>query len=929
MFAPLCSRGHVAALLVALVLLPVFSASAQLRPLTFEDVMRFRTIQNPSISDDGTWVTLAATPDRGDGSVMVRSTRGETVFIVERGSRPAIGKDGRYVAMRLEPALAETERASGNNRPRPGLVLLETATGDTITRSAVESHALSADGRFSAWLHFDSAERNADTTEVRTEGKRKAGNVMVLRELATGREVTVQHVRSFRFDEDGRFLAYSVASPGGGRDGVYVRQLSDADLAERAVMAAEQHAFGALAWSKSGARLGFVAAAEDADGETGPATLFAWSGTDARPLVDPGSAPDGWHVPMQTSLRWSDDGRRLHVGLRPGSGDIAAAAEQDGSFDPYDLQALLDKRTIDVWHWEDARIATHRSRMADQMSRRTYDAVYHLDGNRLVQLETLDRQIIGRPQGGRAVLAREDGPYLLEATWEGGGSHDLFYLPINGDAPRRLAEGIRTSASLSPSGRFAAFFQDEQWHLYDAQRTQTTSLTATMDVSFADELHDQPMAPGHYGVAGWVEGDRAILIYDRFDIWRFPLDGGAPVKLTDGRRDHRVFRVVNTDPDREWFGPSETVLVSMYDDRRKIDGFYQLGLDRPGAEQVLETRNRYNFIARAPEADLYLYTREAYDEFPDLWVANRFFSETRRLTDINPQIADFNWGTSELVEWLSIDGKPHQGAVFKPSDYDPSRTYPVIVYFYERFSQRVNQFYPMAVNHRPSIPLYVSQGYVVFFPDVWYETGRPGYSATKSIVPGVHRLIDMGIADPRRVGLHGHSWSGYQAAHMVTQTDIFAATIAGAPVSNMVSAYSGIRWGTGLARQFQYERTQSRLGRTLWEARDLYIDNSPVFFADRINTPMLIIFGDKDGAVPWEQGIELHLAMRRLGKPSIMLQYHGEDHHPAAYPNKLDWAVKMKEYFDHYLMDAPAPAWMTQPDTGHFAPAEQRPTARP
>jgi len=177
-------------------------------------------------------------------------------------------------------------------------------------------------------------------------------------------------------------------------------------------------------------------------------------------------------------------------------------------------------------------------------------------------------------------------------------------------------------------------------------------------------------------------------------------------------------------------------------------------------------------------------------------------------------------------------------------------------------------------------------------------------------VPAVQTIIDMGIADPDAIGLHGHSWSGYQAAYVVTQTDLFTAVIAGAPVSNMTSAYGGIRWGSGLARQFQYETGQSRLGSSLFDRRYLYIENSPLFYAHEINTPVLLMHGDVDEAVPWEQSIEMYLAMRRAGKDVIFLQYHDEPHHPRKYPNKLDYTIRMKEYFDHYLRGKQAPEWI-------------------
>ncbi|MDA3821090.1 MAG: prolyl oligopeptidase family serine peptidase, partial [Bacteroidales bacterium] len=291
-------------------------------------------------------------------------------------------------------------------------------------------------------------------------------------------------------------------------------------------------------------------------------------------------------------------------------------------------------------------------------------------------------------------------------------------------------------------------------------------------------------------------------------------------------------------------------------------------------------------------------------------VSDMKFKKPLKLTDINPQVKDFAWGNVELVEWTSIDGKALQGILIKPGNYVEGKKYPVLVYYYRFFTDRMYDFPHVAVNHRPCYPYYARNDYAIFLPDNRFDIGTPGYSATKCLVPGVQKIIDMGIADPDAIALHGHSWSGYQTAFVITQTDLFACAIAGAPVSNMTSAYSGIRWGTGLARQFQYEKSQSRIGGSLWEARDKYIENSPVFFADRINTPLLIEFGDIDDAVPWYQGIELYLAMRRLDKDCIFLQYRGEPHHLKIYANKLDYTIKFKDYLDHYLKGEEAADWI-------------------
>ncbi|MEQ9568628.1 MAG: prolyl oligopeptidase family serine peptidase, partial [Longimicrobiales bacterium] len=455
--------------------------------------------------------------------------------------------------------------------------------------------------------------------------------------------------------------------------------------------------------------------------------------------------------------------------------------------------------------------------------------------------------------------------------------------------------------------------------IHDVAAGDTRPLGADIDAPLADEDWDYPAEVPGYGVAGWMDDDAAVILRDKYDLWVVPTDGSPSWSLTDGRgrAEHRVFRLEDVDGP---IAPGQALLLESYHDLRKNYGFYRARAGEPGVTRLLEDDKRFVFVARADSADRVLFTREAYDEFPDLWVADGDFDDHSKVTDVNPGLIDrYAWGSAELVEWRNLDGIPMQGVVIKPGNYQEGRRYPVLVYYYRFFSQRLHEFNDPSVNHRPSFPIYASDDYVVFLPDVRFEVGTPGLAATKSVVPGVQKLIDLGLADPDAVALHGHSWSGYQTAFIVTQTDLFATAVAGAPVANMTSAYSGIRLGSGLARQFQYEKTQSRIGGSLWENLEEYIENSPVFYADRIDTPMLILHGDVDDAVPWEQSIELYLALRRLGKETVFLQYRDEPHHPQRYANKLDWSIRMKEWIDHYTKGTPAPAWMTEgvPYTGN------------
>jgi len=922
-----------ASILLAFVLiLPVFG---QGRELTFTDLMQLREIAQPSISDDGSWIAFTAEPDRGDPAVVVRAVDGGARYVIALASNPVIASDGAFVAARLNPSMAEVEEAGRGDAPRRGLALLNTANGEVESIGDVQSFAFSTDGGWLAYHRFapkdeEGAEEADESGDQPTAaGDREPGTVLVLRELASGNEVEVADVRAFSFEDDGSHLAYTVASADNSGDGLYVRTVGASLGSSVTVDARPFGHYAQLTWAETGPALAFVVAVEDNDGEPGKGAVMAWDGSNATELVSSDEAPADWFVPTTNSLRWSKDGERLFFGWRPIRDDERAALEggeeakdstEDRPFDPYDTEAILADRGVDVWHWLDPRINTQQKILWNREKNRTYTNVYHMDSGDIVALADEQMPDVSIPDNDAVALASSDLPYRWEATWTGGNS-DAYVVDLATGARTMVAERLDGRVNLSPGGKFAVYYREGAYFLFDVASGEPRNITEGLGVPIANEDHDFPRPAPGYGLAGWTENDAAVLLYDKYDIWVIPTDGSTPWCLTQGqgRADTRIFRVIDTDPDQAAIGTEDELLLSSYHDLNKGFGFYTARVDRPSVTRLIEEDKMFRFLAQADDADAILFTRQDYDEFPDLWVADdTAFTNPRKLTDVNPNIAEFAWGTSELTEWLSADGIPLQGVVIKPGNYEEGKRYPVLVYYYRFFSQRLHEFNQPAVNHRPSFPLYASNGYVVFLPDVRFEVGRPGFSSTKSVVPGVQHLIDIGLADADAIALHGHSWSGYQTAFMVTQTNIFKTAIAGAPVSNMTSAYSGIRLGSGLARQFQYEMTQSRLSGNLWNARADYIDNSPVFFADKIQTPMLILHGDVDDAVPWEQSIELYLAMRRNGKETVFLQYNDEPHHPQTYANKLDWAMKMKEWIDHYLKGAPAPAWISEgiPYTG-------------
>jgi dipeptidyl aminopeptidase/acylaminoacyl peptidase len=912
--------------------------------LTFEDVMQFEEIRQPVVAASGDWIAYGVWPERGDGEVRIQQTAGNRTYTIPRGERPALSRDGRFAAALVQAPWLERENATRSNRPRTGLTLLDTRDGTTRSFEDVTGFRFTESGT-TLIIEHGRPKSLDDAAKKHT----KLGNPVTLVALPSAETRTLQFVTETSADSTGNWLVYAVSDTTTSANGLYLQSLEDLSADPAPVLTGELAWIRELTWDNTRSRLAFMAATlrPDAEYRTTDAALVLWSdigrlGTRIDTLVHPEAIADGFRLRPENNLTFTRDGERLFFGVR--AADMVALDEPRAKRDSvtaanmYDLNYILEDIQGDIWHWNDPLIKTNEINTFERRKNQRFTAVVHLRDNRYVQLGTTEIPTVQVAHNPDVLLGFSNLPYQQLITWDGN-YNDVYRVDVRTGQAELLLEQTLFGAQVSPHGRYIAWYAESDWHLYTVATGAVRNLTSGLGASFASEDHDLPSPTPGYGIAGWIGLDEAVLINDKFDIWQISTAevaagrtsgatggpgtrggsasvagaGSGAVNLTGGRSEHRIFRIRDFAADRIAYASGEEVLLTMYNDRRKNHGFYALTLGRPGVTRLLEDEARFVVLARANDQGGYLFTRERYDVYPNLWFStDSGFRRTRQVTRLYEDLTRrWAWGKAELVSWHNMDGREVQGVLIYPGNYRPGERYPVLVYYYERFSQRLHQFDHPLTNHRPNFAQYASDGYAVFLPDVWFDVPLPGYSATKNLVPGVQKLVDMGVADPSAIGLHGHSWSGYLSAHVITQTNIFAAAVAGAPVSNMTSAYSGIRWGTGLARQFQYETAQSRLGVSMYDNYAPYIENSPVFFAHRINTPLLIQFGDKDDAVPWEQGIELYLAMRRLGKDAVFLQYHNELHHLRHFPNRLDYAIKMKEYFDHYLRGYPAPEWIT------------------
>ena len=891
-----------ACLLILVLPLLCVSTYAQKRPLDHDAYEIWNRISDRGIARNGEWIFYEYGPEKGDGMLKVQSLVHEDIYEIPRGNTAQFAHDSQYVIYLISPSedtlrTARKADLEEEQMPKDTLGILDLGTGMPRYIPNVRSYKIPDESaNIVAYL--------LEKTEADSLGE---GNTLRVHDLSTGSETGFVNVREYLLSANGAYLIYTFEGSDSLDTGIVQISLSSSAVDTLLSGGGE---YTHLTFDKAGNQLAFLSSNEGHTLEPAEYGLYYWQASMDRAstvvTATSGDLPEGWWVSPHGELSFSEDGSRLFFGTAP---KPPTEEETDEEEVP----------VLDVWNWRDPLLQPMQLLNVEQEKERSYRAILHLDTRETVQLAYKDMPNISAGSKGNidVALGWSNLPYQHQISWDWPRAYDAYIINILDGSRTLVLEGVQSRPALSPDAMYITWWDRNKltWMALPTDGGESIDLTASLELPVHNERHDWPYSPGPYGSVGWSADDHEFLFYDRYDIWAVnPNDVSAIRSVTSGlgRKKNLRFRHVELDPDEEFI--TDELLLSAFNMDTKSSGFYRVSMDsNRSPEELIMMEKRFGQPEKAEGADQLLFTRESFTDPRDLWTSSLDLSDMRQRSVINPQQSDYTWGTAELVHWTSLDGIPLTGMLFKPDGFDASKTYPMMVYFYEKMSDGLHQYRaPTTARSSISFSFYVSRGYVVFVPDIPYKVGYPGESALNAVVPGVTMLINRGFIDPDRVGVQGHSWGGYQIAYMITESDLFAAAEAGAPVVNMTSAYGGIRWGSGMSRMFQYEQTQSRIGGSLWESPLKYLDNSPLFQADKIKTPLLMLHNDDDGAVPWYQGIEFFVALRRLQKPVWMLNYNGEGHGLSKYPNKRDFAIRMQQFFDHYLMDAPAPVWMTE-----------------
>jgi dipeptidyl aminopeptidase/acylaminoacyl peptidase len=863
---------------------------AEPRPtVTPADYAQWERLGSTELSPDGQWLAWVIERVDADEELRYRRVAHDSVAVVMNGYSPKFSRDGRWLAYSIGVPRAELEQPGGSSsRPQAGIMDLR--SGVTVLYDDVAAFDFSADSRYLALRRFP----------ARDAGGGPAGTDLTVRELLSGRDIGFGSVAEHAWRGSGAVLAMIVAAAAPGGNGV---QLHDAASGVLRALVTDSAEYRDLVWRDATDDLAVLRIRTDEEYDAPRHDVVAWrAASTARPRMQELSAARlaADHALRIASARrpeWSKDGATLFIGVR----DLLPAQAED-------TMPAADRPGVEVWHTGDVDIAPARRTEAMVEQSRSMLAAWHVERAAFVPLARSVREDVVRSDGAIALIA-DPRPWDRDRMY-GPIYRDLHVVDYATGARSLVAERVQHHHSISPSGRYVLYVRDGAYWTFDTRTARHVNITAGVSTSFVNLDHDYTVEDKPvFGSGGWLSDDRHVLLYDRYDVWLVAADGTSARNATNGAAERIRHRRIWLTPDHRVLDATRPFYVSLYGETSKQFGY---GRVLPGGrhERLVLRDAHVSRLGRAADADVFYYRVESFEQSPNWYVGSGRLGDAVRVTDTNPFQVDFAWGSSTVIDFVTASGRPLQAALHYPANYVPGQRYPMIVQPYEITSAQVHNYVVPSEFGEFNATVFTQNGYFVLRPDIVYRARDPGVSAVEALVPAAQRVVDMGLADPDRIGLAGHSWGAYQAAFTVTQTDAFAAAAASAPLTNMISMYLSVFWNLGMPNARIFEIDQGRMEVPFWHDVEAYIRNSPVFHVERLNTPLLVAFGRDDGAVDFNQGVELYNAARRAGRDMVLLVYEGENHTISRRANQRDLHRRVLAWFGHHLKGGEAADWM-------------------
>lgn len=869
------------------------------------------------LSPDGRWLAYAINRTSGENDLRVTSVADGTTKTIAFGAQPAFSSDSKWLAVSVGYSETQQEKMRKDKKPvRRKLTLVNLASGELSTIDNVESFAFSADGRQLLMRHYAPERPGPARTDAEPAGggadpDETPGVTVVVRTLADGRDTTFGNVGESAWQTKGRLLALTIAAEDHTGNGVQVFDPASGTL--RVLDSASARYLG-LTWRKDADDLVVLKSkgSETRDGST--YEVAAWTGVggqaERKRQYDPGADASLGTARRVTAFRrpsWSEDGAVVFLGVAPWSEKAPQAKGEKKDED------AADKPTVDVWHPKDVDVMPKQKIGVARDRQRSLLAAWPIDRAALTVLGHDVYETVVPLKAKNLAYAVSWGPSALERSWGRFGGATISLVDVVSGERTPVADRVDDRfVRASPEGKFLLYYVGGQFWTIDTTRRTATNITKGIATSFADQESDSTdVQRPWFGVAGWTPGDHDVLLYDKYDVWEVPVNGSKATRLTDGAAEKIEYRYADLDPDADPIDRAKPIYLEMSGTWSKKAGYARLAPGAAAPERLVWLEKSVTRLAKAKDADVYEYVVQSFEDSPDAFVGGGDLKTMKQVTATNAFQGTYAWGHAVLVEYTSEKGQKLQGVLRYPAGYEPGKKYPMIVYVYEKLSDGLYRYVAPSEREYYNATTFTSAGYFEFEPDIVFRPREPGLSVVECVRPAVAAVAAMGVIDPKRVGMIGHSWGGFDTAFMSTHTDVFAAAVAGAPITDLVSNYGSHHFSSGIAETDHIETGQQRMQVPVYEDLNAYTRNSAVFGVNGMTTPLLIEVGDADGTVFWHQGVELYNAARRAKKDVVLLVYGGEDHGLRQKANQVDYHRRIMEWFGHYLKGEPAAPWIT------------------
>jgi len=879
----------------------------------------WKSLKNSSISNDGKYISYEVKPHRGDGYLYVYNTETKVLDSFFRAKSASFSGAGSYLAFRITPGFdtlrtCELKKIDKKKWPKDSLGIYLLDQDSLIKMPKLESFELNDENdwaviRFKHNKIDEPKKKKYLCKKKRPKGYKSTGHAVRMYNPSIDKKIEFKDVKRHTVSEKGNLVAFSIHQKTK-KDSLHLMIFNTAD--QSTWTSPDKYTdLQKLTFNEQESSLAYLMSKDSAKVKVYSLGLFDYGNNTTRILADTNSSfiPKLDAVSIHYSPSFSKDGKLLYFGVQ----EIQFA-------EPEDTLLESEKVKLDLWHHADKRLQPQQLIEQKRDEKRSDLYVYHFANSNAVQLsnDTLRARAESDIRG-KYILGTSTEPYAHTYNWVSPRPADYYRIDVETGQSELLQRGSKFGVELSPSGKKYTYYDGEKgvYFVVDSEKKNTECITCGFEtITWTSDMNGMPMDAYPKGELGWNRDESSVYLQSEYDVWEYSLPNKELTSVTYQLGAENKVRITP----KMWSYDSvyvdyENVYFQGFDEKTKGVHFYKMIDD--GDHYDLKETGYYDAkvfgLTRSKNQKRFILRKMTFNDYADLYTYQSDMSELEKISTTNPQQSEYLWGTVEVVKWKSYDGVELEGLLYKPENFDASKKYPLMVYFYELYSDRLhNHYIPKPTASIIYATEYASAGYVVFMPDIRYKEGHPGQSAYDCIMSGTDHVLDLlPNVDSTKMALQGQSWGGYQTAQLVTMTNRYAAAMAGAPVSNMFSAYGGIRWGSGYNRQFQYERTQSRIGYTIWEKPDLYTENSPLFHLPNVETPLLIMHNDDDGAVPWYQGVELFTGLKRLDKTAWLLNYNGDGHNLMKNANRIDLSIRMRQFFDHYLLDTDAPQWLT------------------